>query len=403
MRGRFVVHLRAPAGTQPGRDRAASSPPSSERFARRCRQRRSVARESSTTSASRRAAYSNLAFERQSRPSASADGEIHVALTPTQERVLLDGRSCVTMLPPPSVECDYPDVVFFFQAADIVGQILNFGLPAPIDVQVDGQQSRRRTSRSHQQLRSDRVIKKDAWCAVDVLRPSGRRARRSCSCRSTGCVPRQLGAHGARGREQPPRLVERRAVRPRPTSGSIPQNGVQLRASTVHDAAISRMTSLDGISARTPMRRDQRQLRRSVRSNLANMVERRSPHGHRGDQSLQRAAGLRRLRECTQHRDLGGVASGRRAHRSPTSRPSLPKGSDDRRPRPGREHERSSFRRIGSMASRSPSLLVYLLMVVNFQSWVDPLIIITRTARRARRHRVDALRHAAPRFQRARR
>jgi multidrug efflux pump subunit AcrB len=33
---------------------------------------------------------------------------------------------------------DYPALTFFFQPADIVGQILNFGLPAPIDVQVVG-------------------------------------------------------------------------------------------------------------------------------------------------------------------------------------------------------------------------------------------------------------------------
>jgi multidrug efflux pump subunit AcrB len=33
---------------------------------------------------------------------------------------------------------DFPGLTFFFQPADIVGQILNFGLPAPIDVQVVG-------------------------------------------------------------------------------------------------------------------------------------------------------------------------------------------------------------------------------------------------------------------------
>src|SRR6185312_15534952 len=32
----------------------------------------------------------------------------------------------------------FPDVVFFFEAANITNQILNFGLPAPIDVQVVG-------------------------------------------------------------------------------------------------------------------------------------------------------------------------------------------------------------------------------------------------------------------------
>jgi formyltetrahydrofolate deformylase len=33
---------------------------------------------------------------------------------------------------------DFPDCTFFTQPSDIVGQILNFGLPAPIDVQVVG-------------------------------------------------------------------------------------------------------------------------------------------------------------------------------------------------------------------------------------------------------------------------
>ncbi|HEY2013488.1 MAG TPA: efflux RND transporter permease subunit, partial [Bryobacteraceae bacterium] len=33
---------------------------------------------------------------------------------------------------------EFPNLTFFFQPADIVGQILNFGLPAPIDVQVVG-------------------------------------------------------------------------------------------------------------------------------------------------------------------------------------------------------------------------------------------------------------------------
>ena len=32
----------------------------------------------------------------------------------------------------------FPGVEFFFQPADIVSQILNFGLPAPVDIQVVG-------------------------------------------------------------------------------------------------------------------------------------------------------------------------------------------------------------------------------------------------------------------------
>ena len=40
------------------------------------------------------------------------------------------------------------------------------------------------------------------------------------------------------------------------------------------------------------------------------------------------------------------------------------------------------------------AVLVYLLMVVNFQSWLDPFIIITALAGRIRGHRVDAVRDA---------
>ena len=42
-------------------------------------------------------------------------------------------------------------------------------------------------------------------------------------------------------------------------------------------------------------------------------------------------------------------------------------------------------------------VLVYLLMVVNFQSWLDPLIILMALPGALSGHRLDALRHAAPR------
>lgn len=36
------------------------------------------------------------------------------------------------------LNAEYPELSFFFQPADIVGQILNFGLPAPVDIQIAG-------------------------------------------------------------------------------------------------------------------------------------------------------------------------------------------------------------------------------------------------------------------------
>ena len=64
----------------------------------------------------------------------SADGEVLIALNqkhhgPT-EKYVKQLRS--------QLQKQFPDLTFFFQPADMVTQILNFGLPAPIDVQVQG-------------------------------------------------------------------------------------------------------------------------------------------------------------------------------------------------------------------------------------------------------------------------
>jgi CzcA family heavy metal efflux pump len=68
----------------------------------------------------------------------TADGEILVQLKDdrtTSTRVYVDELR--RRLPH-----DFPGVQFFFQPADIVTQILNFGTPAPIDVQIVGQDQR---------------------------------------------------------------------------------------------------------------------------------------------------------------------------------------------------------------------------------------------------------------------
>ncbi|MDT7817017.1 MAG: hypothetical protein QOJ42_6933, partial [Acidobacteriaceae bacterium] len=64
----------------------------------------------------------------------SADGEILIALNEKHHgpagRYIKRLRS--------QLQNQFPDLTFFFQPADIVTQILNFGLPSPIDVQVQG-------------------------------------------------------------------------------------------------------------------------------------------------------------------------------------------------------------------------------------------------------------------------
>ena len=81
----------------------------------------------------------------------AADADIIVSLneehTPTADFV----RELRTKLP-----SEFPGTTFYFLPADIVSQILNFGLPAPIDVQIDGTDdacNRKVADRMLQQLR----------------------------------------------------------------------------------------------------------------------------------------------------------------------------------------------------------------------------------------------------------
>ena len=65
----------------------------------------------------------------------SADGEILISLKPGHRPSQDYERDLRAHL-----AARFPDETFFFQAANITNQILNFGLPAPIDVQVSGRE-----------------------------------------------------------------------------------------------------------------------------------------------------------------------------------------------------------------------------------------------------------------------
>jgi CzcA family heavy metal efflux pump len=77
--------------------------------------------------------YVNLAFSDNATIS-SADGEILVSLKPDHRGPT---PAYLNKLREKLAE-RFPDLTFYFQPADIVGQILNFGLPAPIDIQIAG-------------------------------------------------------------------------------------------------------------------------------------------------------------------------------------------------------------------------------------------------------------------------
>ena len=64
----------------------------------------------------------------------SADGEILITLVHERSRSTQDIVRALRATLPRA----FPELSFYFQPADIVTQILNFGLPSPIDVQISG-------------------------------------------------------------------------------------------------------------------------------------------------------------------------------------------------------------------------------------------------------------------------
>jgi multidrug efflux pump subunit AcrB len=76
----------------------------------------------------------NYAFS-DSQTISAADGEILVAMNDHRSKSTAFYQSAVRK----KLSQDFPEVTYYFQPADIVTQILNAGLPAPIDVKLVGQ------------------------------------------------------------------------------------------------------------------------------------------------------------------------------------------------------------------------------------------------------------------------
>ena len=127
--GQFRLHVRAPEGT-----RLEST---EERFYKVGKVIREVIPDAEVRSVLDNIGLPvsgiNLAFSDNATVS-SADGEILVALneekhgpTPAYMRTLRE-----------RLHKDFPDMTFYFAASDIVSQILNAGTPSPIDIQISG-------------------------------------------------------------------------------------------------------------------------------------------------------------------------------------------------------------------------------------------------------------------------
>ena len=100
----------------------------------------------------------NLAFVPSDNVS-GMDAEILISLKPR--------ASAVDRLHPrpsaPSCRDEFPGSLFYFQTADIVSQVLNFGLSAPIDVQIQDVEFRRAPTALGQQAAAAHAAASRAW------------------------------------------------------------------------------------------------------------------------------------------------------------------------------------------------------------------------------------------------
>jgi multidrug efflux pump subunit AcrB len=285
----------------------------------------------------------------------SADGEVLIALNPKHhgptEKYMKQMRS--------QLQKQFPDLTFFFQPADMVTQILNFGLPAPIDVQVQGYDPANYEIARHLRERVATVPG-----AVDVhmhqvvnapdLHLDIDRVRAAQFGLTQQDVANSLYIS----------LSSSAAVQP--NFWLDPKMGI-----TYTVAAQTPQYSIDSINAlqNTPIPIHTLSNRTEVLGNMATLSPAVMPvviNHHNG-------APVFDIYANTQDDDLGSVAAKinrivkEESNHLPPGTKIIVRGQV--------ESMNEAFNRLG-LGLAFAALLVYLLMVVNYQSWLDPFIII---------------------------
>lgn len=284
----------------------------------------------------------------------NSDGDILIALRPGQKNTLK-----YTRLLREDLQRQFPTDQFFFLSANITNQILNFGLPAPIDVQVIG-----RDQKSNYQV---------ALALEQQMR----------------AVPGAVDVHIRQQVSYPKLQVD------------VDRARAEQLGLTQRDVANSMLISLSGSGQTAPNEwlnpnnnvNYQVVVQTPIRRNDTFAALGRTPITSPSGNSTQLLDNLVHVHRATapivvdhyavqpvfdifanvDRRDLGGVANGintligaARKHLKPGSQIVL---------RGQAQTMQESFFRLG-LGILFAMALIYLLMAVNFQSWTDPLIIL---------------------------
>jgi multidrug efflux pump subunit AcrB len=251
----------------------------------------------------------------------------------------------------------FPGVEFFFQPADIVTQILNFGLPAPIDVQIIGQDMQSNYVVAQQIANKMRHIPGTADVHVQQLLslPTLHMEIERTRVAQVGMTAANVA--------QSALVSLSGSFQTSPNFWLNPQNEVTYQMAV--QSPQYRMTSLQDLLDIPVTSPQGPQL-------MGNLVQL-SPATRAATVSHWNVAPVIDIYASTQDRDLGAVAA---------ETDKVLKSFEGHLPRGTRivvrgqvATMRSSFFGL-AVGLVGAILLVYLLIVINFQSWLDPFIII---------------------------
>ncbi len=254
----------------------------------------------------------------------------------------------------------FPGVEFFFQPADIVTQILNFGLPAPIDIQVMGSDMQGNYEVAQQIANRLRHVPGTADVHVQQLM-----GLPTLYLNMDRNLITQVGLN-ARDVAQSVLVSLSGSFQTAPSYWLNPKNGVTYQMAV--QSPQYRMISLQDLM-NMPIN-DPNVPYTEVLGNLVHL----SPTSRPAVVSHYNVQPVIDVYAGTQGRDLGAVARDTEKVLEPF-KSHLPRGS--RIEVRGQVNTmRSSFVGLG-IGLLGAILLVYFLIVVNFQSWLDPFVIIT--------------------------
>ena len=255
----------------------------------------------------------------------------------------------------------FPGVQFFFQPADIVTQILNFGTPAPIDVEVTGMNQRGNYLIGEKLANEFRHIPGAVDVHVQqafdnpVLHMEIDRAR----AQSVGMQSRDVAQNV---------LVSlSSSFQTAPAFWLDPKNGVEYSVAVQEPQY--RVDSYQALQ-NTPISGSVPGSRPQILGNLVKTSTTARP----AEISHYTTQPMINVYAAVDGRDLGGVAD-EVEKRVQAIEKDLPKGSHIAI-RGQVQTMKSSFAGLG-FGLLAAIVLAYLLIVVNFQSWLDPFVIIT--------------------------